>query len=216
LSASARVVIADDHAVTRLGLRIALEDGGFSVVAEAGTAEDAVQAVCSLQPDACLIDLHIPGGGLAAAATIRAQCPQTAILMLTTFADPSEFLGAIRAGASGYLPKTMSAQRLPAALKGALSGEAAVPRALVGCLLDDIREREAGGLVRSLADGRRVALTRREGQVLDFLLDELPTGEIAARLGISRVTVRRYVSEVLHKLDAPDRKAAVALLNRRG
>jgi DNA-binding NarL/FixJ family response regulator len=216
LSASARVVIADDHAVTRLGLRIALEAGGFTIVAEAGTAEDAVRAACAQMPDACLIDVHIPGGGVAAAAKIRAQLPQTAILMLTTFADASEFLAAIRAGASGYLPKTMNAERLPAALEAALSGEAAVPRALVGRLLDDLRERgEAGGPVRSLADGRRVALTRREGQVLDFLLDELPTREIAARLGISRVTVRRYVSELLHKLDAPDRKAAVALLNRR-
>jgi two-component system NarL family response regulator len=209
------VVIADDHAVTRLGLRTALEAGGFRIVAEAGTAESAVQAACAERPDACLIDLHIPGGGVAAAAKIRAKLPRTVILMLTTFADASELIAAIRAGASGYLPKTMNPRGLPAALHGALGGEAAIPRALVGWLLDDLRERDARGPMRLLADGRRVALTRRESQVLDFMLDEVPTREIAARLGISRVTVRRYVSELLHKLDAPDRKAVVTRLSRR-
>jgi DNA-binding NarL/FixJ family response regulator len=134
--------------------------------------------------------------------------------MLTVSADANELIAAICAGASGYLPKTMNAGRLPAALRGALSGEAAVPRALVSWLLEEIRQGAARRSARFLADGRRVALTRREGQVLDLILEELPTREIAARLGISGVTVRRHVSELEHKLDARDRKAVVALLNR--
>jgi DNA-binding NarL/FixJ family response regulator len=210
-----RVIVADDHVVTRLGLRITLEAGGFAVVAEVGTAENAVQMACAERPDACLIDHHIPGGGVAAVATIRARLRETVIVMLTSSADASELIAAIRAGASGYLPKTMSAGGLPAALRRALRGEPAIPRALVAWLVDDIRERDVDGPIHFLVDGRRVALTRREGQVLDFILDGVPTSEIAARLGISRVTVRRHVSELLHKVDAPDRKAVAALLDRR-
>jgi DNA-binding NarL/FixJ family response regulator len=214
LTDSPRVVIADDHVLTRRGLRIVLEGDGFTIVGEVGTGEDAVQVVLAERPDACLIDLHIPGGGVAAAETISAKLPETVVLMLTTSVDASELIAAIRAGASGYLPKTMNARRLLAALHSALSGEPAVPRALVAWLLDEIREGGANRPARFLVDGRRVALTRREGQVLDLLVDELPTREIAARLGIARVTVRRHASELMHKLDARDRKALVALLGR--
>jgi DNA-binding NarL/FixJ family response regulator len=212
MTGSPRVLIADAHVLTRRGLRIALESEGFTVVGEVGSVHDALQAALAERPDACLIDMHIPGEGVAAAETISARLPETVVLMLTTSADANELVGAIRAGASGYLPKTMNARRLSAALHSALSGEPAIPRALVAWLLDEIR---AGGARRPeclLPDGRRVVLTPREGQVLDLILDELTTREIATRLGISRVTVRRHVSELLHKLDAPDRTTAAALI----
>jgi DNA-binding NarL/FixJ family response regulator len=211
---SPRVVIADAHVPTRMGLRVVLEAGGFTVVGEAGTGEDAVGATLAERPDACLLDLHIPGGGLAAAAAIRTHMPGTVVLMLSSSADANEMIAAIRAGASGYLPKTISDRRLPAALRGALSGEAAVPRALVACLLEEIREGGNRRAVPFFVGDRRVELTAREWQVLDLIFEELPTREIAVRLGISRVTVRRHVSELLRKLDARDRKAVVALLSR--
>jgi DNA-binding NarL/FixJ family response regulator len=208
-------VIADPHVPTCVGLRIALEAGGFTVVGVAGTGVDVVQLVLAKRPDACLVDLHIPGGGVAAAKWISAKLPETVVLILTTSPDANDLIGAIRAGALGYLPKNVDAQGLRTALRAALRGEPAVPRALVAWLLDEIREGGARRPVPFFLDGRRVALTPREGQVLDLVLDELPTREIAARMGISHVTVRRHVSEVLRKLQARDRKGVVALLTRR-
>jgi DNA-binding NarL/FixJ family response regulator len=207
-----RVVIADGHVPTRVGLRMALEGGGFTVVGEAGASEDAIEVTLAERPDVCLLDVDIPGGGVAAATTINAKLPETVVLMLTTSADPNELMAAIRAGALGYLPKTVSARRLPTTLRGALCGEPAIPRALVAWLLDEIRE---SGSRPFFVGGRRVELTVRERQVLDLLFDEVPTREVAARLGISRITVRRHVSELLHKLRARDRKDVVALLKRR-
>jgi DNA-binding NarL/FixJ family response regulator len=193
---------------------MALELGGFTIVAEVGSGDAAVKAAVAERPDACLLDLNMPGGAVAAAEAIRAKLPETVVLMLAARADANELIAAIYAGASGYLLKNMDARRLPPAVRSALSGEAAVPRALVARLLDEIREGAARHPVPILLGGRRVALTPRERQVLDLIKDEVPTREIAALLGVSQVTVRRHVSELLHKLHARDRKAAVALVNR--
>jgi len=191
---------------------MALETGGFTVVGEVSTGEDAVRITVAERPDACLMDLHIPGGGLAAIAAITARLPDTVVLTLTPSVDPNEMIAAIRAGASGYLSKTISARRLPAALRGALSGEAAVPRALVGPLLEEVRQGGNRRAIPFFVGDRRVELTAREWQVLELIFEEVPTREIATRLGISRITVRRHVSTLVHKLDAPDRKAVVSLV----
>jgi two-component system, NarL family, nitrate/nitrite response regulator NarL len=208
---SLRVVIAEDHVPTRVGLRIALEVGGFAIAGEAGTAESAVRVALDECPDACLLDVDIPGGGVAATATIKAKVPETVVLLLTASADRNDLIAAIRAGASGYLPKTIDARRLAATLRGALSGEPAVPRALVAWLFEEIRVHAESRPVPFFIGERRIALTTRERQVLDLMFEAMPTREIAARLGISQITVRRHIADLVRKLNARDRQALVAL-----
>jgi two-component system nitrate/nitrite response regulator NarL len=209
-----RVVIADDHLPTRVGLRMALEAGGFTVVGEVSTGPEALEAVVATRPDACLIDVLVPGGGIAAAQAIRAHAPRTAVVMLTVSVDPDELVASVEAGVSGYLPKAMEARRLPAAMHRALSGEPAVPRRLVGWLFDEIRTRgHRRGALSLLTEGF-TGLTPRERQVLDLMSKELPTQEVAARLGISPVTVRRHVSALRRKLGAPDRQTLLMLVHR--
>jgi DNA-binding NarL/FixJ family response regulator len=207
---SPRVLIADHHAASRFGIRLALERTGFVVVAEAAKREDAVAFAAAFAPDACLVDVDIAGGGIATAWAISARVPGTAILMLGTAANEDDFLAAITAGASGYLLKTMDADRLPVAVRGVLAGEAAIPRAFGRRLVEELRQRGSSS-APPYVRGRPIRLTPRESQIV-HLIEDLPTREIAARLGISDVTVRRHVSGALRKLKAPDRQAAVRLL----
>lgn len=204
-----RVVIADDHGPVRAGVRDALERGGFTVVAEAADADGAVAAARELRPDLCLLDVRMPGGGIEAAEAIHASLPDVGIVMLTVSEDDDDLIRSLRAGAVGYLLKGTDPDRLPAALRGVLAGEAAIPRTLVARLVQTIRADDR----RKRPFGRTgVVLTDREWQVLDLLGADRTTAEIAAELGISVVTVRRHVSGLLAKLEVPDRDAAVRLL----
>jgi len=133
------VVIADDHQITRLGVRMALLGDGFDVVGEAEDGQGAVEVVLARAPDVCLLDISMPGGGLEAAATISERAPSTAVVMLTVSDSTEDVLAALRAGAVGYLPKDTRPDRLAAALCGVLKGEAALPRALVGRVLSEFR-----------------------------------------------------------------------------
>jgi DNA-binding NarL/FixJ family response regulator len=206
-----RVVVADDHVPTRAGVRDALERDGFLVVAEAAHAEAAVAAAVRERPDVCLLDIHMPGGGITAAARISEQLPGTAVVMLTVSRDDGDLFAALKAGAAGYLLKDMDPDRLPAALLGVLSGEAALPRTLMARVLEEFRSTRRGPGVPRF-EGRCVRLTSRESEVLEMLRDELGTAQIADRLGLSPVTVRRHVSALLAKLRVPDRKAMACLL----
>ena len=126
-----RVLVADDHPLTRLGIRHALGDG-FEVCAEADDAEAAVEAALREQPDICLLDVGMPGNGISAAARIAALLPRAAVVMISAARDDDTLLAALRAGAVGYLPKEMAFTRLPEALLGVLDGEAALPRDVPG------------------------------------------------------------------------------------
>ena len=207
-----RVVLADDHPPTRAGVRTSLEGGGWVVCAEAADAAGAIAAAISERPDVCLLDINMPGSGIRAAGEIVRQLPETAVVMLTVSRDDADLFEALRAGARGYLLKDMDPERLPNALQGVLDGEAALPRALVSRVIDEFRQRGRHRLLR--VRGREdVQLTDREWEVLEAMRGGHTTGEIAERLGISAVTVRRHVSEILRKLGAPDRKAAVRMLD---
>ena len=210
--ARVRIVIADDHVPTRRGVRASLEDAGFDVCGEAGTAEGAVRSAVEQDPEVVLLDVHMPGGGIQAAAAIAEQRPNTQIVMLTASRDDDDLFDALRAGASGYLLKDTDPDRLGFALRGVLAGEAALPRELVARVVEEFRER---GRRRRLPVLRKldVDLTDREWGVLELLREELPTKEIAARLQISDVTVRRHVGAILKKLQVKDRAAAVRLLD---
>jgi DNA-binding NarL/FixJ family response regulator len=207
-----RVLIADDHLPSRAGVRMALERAGFEVCAEVPDGRAAVAAALRERPDLCLLDVQMPGGdGIAAAAEIVARLPGTAIVMLTVSADEDDLFAAIRAGAAGYLLKDVSPERLPFALEGVLSGEAAIPRRLVSRIVEELSERRRR---RVPLRGRGGAeLTAREWEVIELLREGATTAWVAQRLEISQVTVRRHVSEVLRKLRVPDRQAAFDLLD---
>jgi DNA-binding NarL/FixJ family response regulator len=212
--AAPRVLIADDHAPTRAGVRMALERGGCEVCAELDNAVDAVTAAIREQPDACLIDLQMPGDGLRAVAGISSRLPNTRVLVLTVSRNADDMFDALRAGADGYLLKDMDPNGLADAIRSVLAGEAPLPGFLTARLIDEFRHR---GERRTLdLDGsRRVELTPREWDVLELLDDGLSTAEIAGRLALSQVTVRRHVSTLLHKMGASTREQARRLLAER-
>jgi DNA-binding NarL/FixJ family response regulator len=208
-----RVVVADDHAPTREGVKIALVRGGFSVCAEVADAESAIEAAKRERPDVTLLDIHMPGNGIHAAQVISRDVPDTAVVMLTVSRTDTDLFDALRAGASGYLLKDIDPARLPHALMGVLEGEAALPRHLVSLLIEEFRERRGRRRIPLL--GRRsVELTDREWEVLELMREGLTTHEIAGRLFISAVTVRTHVSAILRKLHVPTRAAALELLER--
>ncbi|TDO63963.1 DNA-binding NarL/FixJ family response regulator [Kribbella sp. VKM Ac-2571] len=194
----------------RAHIRQALETGGFEVCAEAATGPQAVRLAQEHQPDVVLLDIHMPGGGIRAAAEVARQLPEVAIVMLTVSRDDNDLFDSLRAGASGYLLKDTDPARLPAALRGVLSGEAAIPRSLVARILDEFREPGRRRLGRqSKAAG---LLTSREWEVMALLGEGLSTDDVAKRLFLSPTTIRVHISSVLRKLRVKDRQSAIDLL----
>jgi len=210
-----RVLIADDHAAARAGVRESVtDDPGFEVCAEAANAQDAIDLALSERPDLCLLDVHMPGEGIRAATEITAALPDCAVVMLTVSRNDSDLFHSLRAGAAGYLLKDTDPGRLPEALRGVMAGEAAVPRALVARLIHEFRDRGTRRL--STIGGRGVELTSREWQVLDLMAESLTTAKIAEHLFVSPVTVRRHISSIVEKLGVPDRATAVQLFRESG
>jgi DNA-binding NarL/FixJ family response regulator len=207
------VLLADDHAAVRAGIRLALAGEGFHVVAEAADGPDAVRLAKEVNPDIALLDVNMPGSGIKAAEEIVQALPATVVVMLTVSRDDDDLFAALRAGASGYLLKDTDPGRLPFALRGVLDGEAALPRGLVARLIEEFRTRGKRRRL-PLMRQRGVELTEREWEVLEFLHDGLSTADIAERMTISPVTVRRHVSEILKKLRVTTREEAIQLMNR--
>ena len=204
-----RVVVADDHPPTRAGVRLSLEEAGFEVCAEAAHASAAVDACLEHKPDVALLDIHMPGNGIAAASRIAAALPETAVVMLTVSRDDTDLFEALRAGARGYLLKDIDPARLGPALQGVLDGEAALPRNLVTRLMAEFRTRDERP---RRAQGPLATLTSREWETLDLMRQGLSTAQIAERLFVSPVTVRTHVSAILRKLQVSNRDAAVQVL----
>ena len=209
----ARVLIAESQLPTRQGIRLVLTRNGFEVCAEAVDATAALRAALRERPALCLVDANLPGGGIRAVGRIASRVPETEVVVLTDVADENELLEALRAGASGYLQKNLEPKALARALHATLRGEAAFPRALLGPVVEEFRARHDRRRLR-LPGRPAVELTRREAEVLDLLRRGLATGEIADRLDISPVTVRRHVGLLLRKLRVPDRAAALKLFER--
>lgn len=204
-----RVLIADDHRPTREDVRFALEqDERFQVCAEAADAPGAVKAAVRERPDVCLLDVKMPGWGVAAAWEIHARLPQAHVVMLTVSRDDRDLFAALRAGAVGYLVKNMDPRRLPRALDSVLKGEVAIPRELVGHVVEEFRDRSARrrDLVAHVPESK---LTSREWEVLDLLRQELTTSQIARRLVLSPITVRTHINAILKKLQLRDREDLV-------
>jgi DNA-binding NarL/FixJ family response regulator len=213
MSKPMRVLVADDHPPTRAGVRAALEGHGFLVCSEAADAEEAVARALEERPDVCLIDIGMPGGGVAAAAAISAKLPDASVVMLTVSHQDADFFDALRAGASGYLLKDTDSQLLPQLLAKVVAGEGVLSPSLIGRLIEEFRERGRRRRL-PLGLGRKVELTSREWEVLDLLRQGLTTKQIAARLFVTETTVRTHVSAILRKLRVDDRRSAIHLLEQ--
>jgi DNA-binding NarL/FixJ family response regulator len=208
------VVLVEDEALVRASVRNILERSGFSVRAEAVTAQEGVETTLRERPDICLVDIGLPAGsGIDVARELTRSVPATAVVMLSASDGHDDLIDAVRAGAVGYLLKGMDPERLAHALRGVVEGEAAIPRPLMAHL---VKELQTQGRRRTVIGKRgRVDLTSREWEVLDMLSEGLSTAEIAGRLSLSPVTVRRHASETVRKLGARDRAEAVALVEGR-
>ena len=205
------VLLADDHARTRALVRTALErTGEFHVCAEAPDACTALAAAKREQPEVCLLDINMPGSGIAAAARITTALPGTAVVMLTVSRQDEDLFDALRAGATGYLLKGLDEDRIGEALRRVLEGEASLPGTLVARLVEEFRDREYRRV--ALPEGAAAQLTGREWDVLELMRKGLATADIAKRLFVSTTTVRTHVSSILRKLGVPDRRAAIELL----
>ncbi len=206
-----RVLVADDHAPTRAGVRASLDAEGFDVVGEASNGRKAIELTNDLKPDVCLLDIHMPGGAIAAADEISRSLPDCAVVMLTYSRDDDDLFDSLRAGARGYLLKDMDPDRLGPALHGVLAGEAALPRSLVSRVLEEFQGRSKRKLF--VERQRPTQLTSREWAVMELLREGLSTEEVAGRLFVAPGTVRVHVSSVLKKLRVPDRASAIRVLS---
>jgi DNA-binding NarL/FixJ family response regulator len=210
-----RVLIADDHEPTRAELGRALAaDRAFEVCALVADAPRAVAAAVAERPDICLLDVRMPGGGVAAAWEIGARRPAAKIVMFTVSDDDADLFAALRAGAHGYLLKSMSLPLLREALLGVWAGEAAMQPALVARVLTRFHGREPRWRQVAGDGGAAGRLTSREWQVLELLAQRRSTAEIAASLVLSPSAVRVHIASVVHKLGVSDRAAAVELFRQ--
>jgi DNA-binding NarL/FixJ family response regulator len=209
------VLIADDHAATRDDVRRVLEEDGYFTCTEARDATEAVQRAVRERPDVCLLDIRMPGSGLAAAWEINARLPQTKIVMLTVSEADADLFAALQAGAVGYLVKTMNFARLPHALRGLAQGEAPIQRTLVARIATRIRSSSPRRRQLVTCDEFATRLTSREWQVLELLSQDLSTAGIAQRLTLSRSAVRVHIAAIVRKLGVENRAAAIAMFSRR-
>ncbi len=203
------VLVADDDGPLRRGVRLVVESAGYQVL-EAATTEEFVSLAREYRPEVCLVEPMLSGGGLGGIRRVFLAEGKTKIVVLTGSSHENDVLAALRAGAIGYLVKGTDDQGLAQSVAAAIRGEAVLPRRLGALLIRLVTNTEAASV--PLADGRIVALTPREAQVVACWRNGLRTKEIAAELGISPITVRRHISTLLDKLDAPSRGAALAAL----
>jgi DNA-binding NarL/FixJ family response regulator len=207
-----RVLIVDDHPLTRSALAALLRGNGFDVVGEAADGREAIARTGDLQPDLVLLDLTMPElDGLSALPVLRAAATACEVVVLTASESEDNLLSAIRAGAAGYLLKSEPPDKIVGFLRGVVQGEAALSGSVARRLLEQVRE--GGGRSAGVPDSIAAVLSARELEVLLLLDDHLGTDEIAKRLFISEHTVRSHVKSLLTKLNVSSRREALEALN---
>src|SRR5512133_131160 len=207
-----RILLVDDHPLTRSALAGLLTQHGFDVVGEASDGDEAIEAAARLQPDLILLDLSMPGlDGLSALPRLREAASECEVVVLTASGTEENLLGAIRGGAAGYLLKSEPPERIVDFLRGVAQGEAALSGAVARRLLEQVRE--GRGRSSGVPDSIAAALSARELEVLLLLDDHLATDEIAKRLFISEHTVRSHVKSLLRKLGVSSRREALEALS---
>ena len=206
-----RVLIVDDHPLTRDALATLLEQSDFDVVGQASDGDEALERARELRPELILLDLSMPGvDGLSALPRLREAAPESEVVVLTASGTEENLLAAIRGGAAGYLLKSEPPDRIVEFLRGAVRGEAALSGEVARRLLEQVREggHRNGGVPDEIA----AALSAREVEVLLLLDEHLGTDDIARRLFISEHTVRSHVKSLLHKLNVSSRREALEAL----
>lgn len=206
-----KVVVVDDHAVFREGVRALLARvDEIEVVGEAGTTDEAIAVAAEVTPDVILMDLNIPGGGgETATVAILADRPETAVLMLTMYTDATHLRGALQAGARGYLVKDAEPDAIVRAIEAVHGGQVIFSPDIGGQVI-------AASTTETSRSRTFPALTPRELEILDRLGRGLRNDAIAARMGISMKTVQNNISSILLKLGAVDRAQAVAMAREAG
>ncbi|WP_447979817.1 response regulator [Candidatus Nitrospira bockiana] len=206
-----RLLLVDDHEVVRTGLRTTFQRAAaIDVVGEAATAADAVHQALQLRPDIILMDVRLPdGSGVDACRDIRAACPDTRVLFLTSYADPNAMLSTVLAGADGFLLKQVNGEGLIKAVTTVAQGQSILDPMLTGSLLQQMREL-AGG--QSGPPGEE--LSRQEQKVLELVAEGKTNKEIAAELGLSDRTVKNYLTRVFEKLGVTRRSQAAVVFAR--
>lgn len=203
-----RIVVIDDHPMFRAGVVASLAAApDVTVVGEADSAGQAIRLATEHEPDICLLDIAMPGGGLVAARRIRDQFPQTRVVMLTVSEDEDDLLAAMKAGASGYVLKGAPASELLRVLRLVHAGEVYVAPGL------------AWGLLREMSRPRSAPLdelSSREREVLELVAEGLSNQEIGDRLGLAEKTIKHYMTSILGKLQVRSRVEAALLAYREG
>jgi DNA-binding NarL/FixJ family response regulator len=208
---SLRLLIVDDHPLTRDALASLLAQHGFDVAGQAADGTEAIRLAGELAPDVILLDLSMPGlDGLDALPRLRDAAPSCEVVVLTADGTEENLLAAIRGGAAGYLLKSEPPERIVEFVRGVGRGEAALSGTIARRLVDQLRE--GGGRETGVPDSIASILSAREVEVLLLLDERLDTDEIAKRLFISEHTVRSHVKGVLAKLGVSSRREAVEAL----
>jgi NarL family two-component system response regulator LiaR len=197
------LVVADDHVLVRQGIRAFLDThNDLSIVGEAEDAASAAKVCGDLKPQVALVDLVMPGGGIAATREIRAVSPTTQVVLLTSFDDSRQILAAVQAGALSCLLKDVDADGLAEAVRKAARGEAVLHPRVAGYLLDAIRRGASPG------EEPLATLSEREREVLALMAEGFSNQLIGEKLSISEKTVKTHVSNILAKLGVADRTQA--------
>src|SRR5213594_561467 len=201
-----RILLCDDHEVVREGLRGLIgRQEGMSVVAEAGTVAEAVDAAARSKPDVVIMDVRLPdGSGVEACRTIREARPETKVIMLTSYADDEALFASIIAGASGYLLKQTRGQAVIDAITAVAQGRSLLDPDVTGKVLERVRKG------RGDEDPQLASLTEQERKVLEQLAEGKTNREIGTVLFLSEKTVKNYVSRILDKLGLSRRAEAAA------
>jgi len=206
-----RLMLADDHRMLREGLSRSMREQGFDIVGEAGDGAEAVALALAVRPDVILMDVTMPEiDGVEACRQVRAQLPDTKVVMLTMHADQGVLTSAIRAGATGYLVKDCSTEEIASAVRMAAGGETALSPQLAASMLNEVRRWD-----QPHKEEERV-VTEREEEVLQLIADGCSTPEVAEKLYISQKTVKNHLASIYQKLDARDRTQAVLQAVRMG
>ncbi|MFE5121870.1 response regulator [Streptomyces sp. NPDC056669] len=214
-----RVLLADDEAMIRYGVRLILRHAeGIDVVAEAANGHAAVEEAAAHRPDVALVDIRMPVcDGLAAIAPLLALDPAPRVVMLTTFGDDDNVVRALREGAAGFLLKDEGPQELISAVRAAAAGDAVLSPGVTGTVISQmLRSGTPQGAGDALADERIARLTGREREVLAMLGQGLSNQDIAGRLGIGVGTVKSHVGAILDKTGSASRLQAALLAHRTG
>ena len=204
-----RLMLVDDHAVVRAGVRKLLElDGRFTVLAEAGTAADAVAAAEAAQPEIVVMDVRLPDrSGIEACREIRAMRPETKVIMLTSYPDEEAVIASVMAGASGYLLKELNENALIRGLLIVAQGGSLLDPELVARMVSALRNTSRQSGLEQISD--------QEQQILSLIAEGHTNREIGEALYLSENTVKNYVSRLLEKLGVSRRSEAAAFLARR-